>query len=475
MTTATELQRPTIRLLPDAVKSRIAAGEVIERPASIVKELVENALDAGATAIDVQIEGGGRELLRVRDNGCGMSAADLALAVQRHATSKLVEADDLYRLETLGFRGEALPSIGSVSVMTLVSRPRGEDEAHKLVLHGGEKTEGPTPAGADYGTTVEVRDLFYNLPARKKFLKGAGPEAAACADALLRLALTRPDVAFTLRQGRQEVLACAAAESPAEPGAPGLKAYALRARALLGAAATKGMIPLSASGPAAGFSGENLRTNLAESADWPRRKAGPGSYEGYRLFGLVTPPAQTRANRSCIYLAVNGRPVRDRMLATALLEAYRHLVPPKRYPAAVLFLECPGEDVDLNVHPAKSEVRFRIPGLVFSMLHYAVRKAFVAGEPESQSEAPPAAAPAPAQTSFDLWQGQREAAAPKPPANATYPPAPAPKAYAPYAPSRAAEAPAAPPALERPAPPREPIERITPTQTPAPELKQPAP
>ncbi|MBI3828925.1 MAG: DNA mismatch repair endonuclease MutL [Planctomycetes bacterium] len=372
---------PCIRVLPDDVKSRIAAGEVIERPASVLKELVENALDAGANAVHVSIEGGGRDLVRVSDDGCGMSRADLERSVLRHATSKLRSADDLYTLATLGFRGEALPSIGSVSRMTLTTRARlqagssagatepSDEGAWRIVVEGGASAALAPAAGA-CGTTVEVRDLFYNLPARKKFLKGAGAEAAACADTLLRLALLRPEVAFTLTQGRQELLACAAWPAPGGSGvetAPAefpFEAYLRRAAEALGRDAARDLVPLRAEGPS--------------SAD----ETGP--VRGYRLYGLVTPPARSRSDRSHIYLAVNGRAVKDRTLTTALLEAFRHLLPPKRYPAAVLYLECPGLDVDVNVHPTKAEVRFRIPGLIFSLFHHAVREAFAAPVPEER-------------------------------------------------------------------------------------------
>lgn len=399
-----------IRVLPDAVKSRIAAGEVIERPASVVKELVENALDAGAKSIHVTLENGGRNLIRVADDGQGMTRADLELSVQRHATSKLRSADDLHILATHGFRGEALPSIGSVSRLALISRARPfvrraePDEAWKLEVTGGVQAPA-IPAAADFGTTLEVRDLFYNLPARLKFLKSPGAEAAACADTVLRLALLRPDVAFTLLQGRQEILNC-----PAWPGAAGsgplpLEAYLHRAAAALGTNATREFVPLHAAGPVA-----------------PEPESATGPYRQYRLLGLVTPPAHTRSDRSHVYLAVNGRAVKDRTLTTALLEAFRHLLPPRRFPAAVLFLECPGPDVDVNVHPTKAEVRFRVPGLIFSLFHHAVREAFASSSAQPELPAPEravspeapqlpfaAAEPAaPAQApAFDLWQGTR--------------------------------------------------------------------
>jgi DNA mismatch repair protein MutL len=408
---------PRIHLLPEEVRSRIAAGEVIERPASVLKELVENSLDAGAGALHVQIEGGGRELVRLADDGCGMDAADLALAVCRHATSKLSSADDLYVLTTLGFRGEALPAIGSVSRMVLISRPPHSDQAWRLEVQGGAVGQVAAAAGSP-GTIVEVRELFYNLPARRKFLKGQGPEAAACTEMFVRLALARPDVAFTLTQGRQEILSCPPVAAHGLRGGIALQAYVQRARDALGRSATEDLAPVSAALlPRA----EAELAAPAPPGAWPPR---PERLDApYRLTGLLCRPDRSRPNRSQIYLAVNGRPVRDRTLTTALLEAYRQWMPARRFPAGVLFLELPRADVDINVHPTKAEVRFRFPNLIFSLFHQAVREAFgaapvapEAGVSQAPSPAParppgaqfrpPAAAAPPA---FDLWQGEREA------------------------------------------------------------------
>jgi len=420
---------PRIRILPDEVKSRIAAGEVVERPASALKELVENALDAGAKSIHARLEGGGLEGLRVHDDGSGMTREDLELSVRRHATSKLNSADDLQALSTLGFRGEALPSIGSVSKLTLTSRSRngGDDQAWKLTVDGG-RALAAQPAAGDVGTTVEVRELFYNLPARRKFMKGAGSEASACADVFLRLALTRPDVTFNLHQGRHEILACpawhgAGVGSDAEAAAPPFEAYAFRAMQALGREASSDLAPVVVLGSG--------KTNA------PPRSPGAAPASEYRLFGLLSPPDRSRSNRSSIYLTVNGRPVKDRTLTTALLEAYRHLLPPRRFPAAVLFLECPGHDVDINVHPSKAEVRFRIPGLIFSLLHHAVREAF------SLSSAAPGWSPPP--TSQAAPQAQRPYSASQEPsvvqARFVFQPAEPAATIAPPAPC-AAEAPA---------------------------------
>ncbi|MCY3017769.1 MAG: DNA mismatch repair endonuclease MutL [Planctomycetota bacterium] len=408
-----EIQNPSIHVLPEAVASRIAAGEVVERPASVVKELVENALDAGARTIHVELAGGGRELVRVTDDGCGMSREDLALAILPHATSKLAAVEDLESLTTLGFRGEALPSIAAVSRFTLTSclrlaggEKRADASAWRIEISGGEPAHPQArPAAGAYGTTVEVRDLFLNVPARAKFLKGPGTEAAACTDALLRLALTRPEVSFTLRQGRHEIFSVAACASAA--AAP-LERFLSRARAVLGRSASEGLLELGVAGP-----GDSSSSPMGAQVL-------PDTYRGYRLYGLLSPPAISRPSRASIYLAVNGRPVRDRTLTSALLESYRHLLPPRRYPIAVLFLDMPGADVDINVHPTKAEVRFRLPGLVYALLHHAVRTACAtaggaaldprSGEPaanapaaERTASAPQDSRPRQSQQTFDLW------------------------------------------------------------------------
>ncbi|MGD0092447.1 MAG: DNA mismatch repair endonuclease MutL [Planctomycetota bacterium] len=407
--------QPSIRVLPEAVASRIAAGEVVERPASVVKELAENALDAGTRSIHVELAAGGRELVRVSDDGRGMGPEDLALCVLPHATSKLQNIEDLEQLSTLGFRGEALPSIAAISRFTLTSRRRSgraeaDASAWRIEIAGGEpERPEPRPAAAAEGTTVEVRDLFFNVPARAKFLKGPGPEAAACADALLRLALTRPDVAFTLIQGRQEVFALLAAHNPAD-GPPPLGAFLRRARDVLGRSASEGLLELDVAGP-------------GDSATAPAADLSP-DYRGYKLYGLISPPALTRPNRSSIHLAVNGRPVKDRLLTSALLESCRHLLPPQRYPVAVLFLDLPGADVDINVHPTKAEVRFRLPGLVYALFHHAIRVACGAVSPDSRAlpatppPFQPSTPPAPAQREFHLWPqpARAEPSAEPPPA-----------------------------------------------------------
>ena len=376
--------RGAIRILPPELIARIAAGEVVERPASVVKELVENALDAGARRIRVQLTDGGVSEILVHDDGTGLPPSQLALAVQPHATSKLFDASSLQTLSTLGFRGEALPSIASVSRFTMTSRTRAEaHEAHgdnagawRIEVNGGQPQEPQArPAAGPVGTTVLVRELFYNLPARKKFLKGLSSEAAAAADTLQRLALTRPDVAFTLQHGRSTLLELPAVQSKpanrqhprsahAAPDLP-IEAYHQRARELLGRTNSKGLLEIDLfNQPASDHNSDHNSENGAS-----------------RLYGLLSPPSLTRPNRNLIYLTVNGRSVKDRTLTSALLEACRHLLPPRRYPIAVLFLELDGNDVDINVHPAKTEVRFRQPGSIYALLHQAVRQAFDLRDP----------------------------------------------------------------------------------------------
>jgi DNA mismatch repair protein MutL len=329
---------PTIRRLPEAVANRIAAGEVVERPASVVKELVENAIDAGATRIEVALEAGGRGLVLVMDDGSGMAAEDLPLALQRHATSKLAD-DQLVRIETLGFRGEALPSIASVARLRLVSRTAAMDEAWAFEVAGGEALRHAPAAGA-VGTRVEVRDLFFKVPARLKFLRSDRSEAEAAEEVLRRLALARPELAFSLQvDGR-----------PAwrvEPKEGELFADTLLHR--LGS-----------------VMGRELAANAIEVE---------AEREGVRLRGFIGLPTFSRRDGRQQYLVVNRRPVQDRLLKQALRAAYSDLLFHDRQPVAALFLDLPPELVDVNVHPAKAEVRFRDPGLVRGLVVGALKRA----------------------------------------------------------------------------------------------------
>jgi DNA mismatch repair protein MutL len=326
-----------IRQLPPNLINRIAAGEVVERPASVVKELLENAIDAGASSIDVTVNGGGLQLIRVADDGSGMGPGDLALAIERHATSKLKD-DDLSHILTLGFRGEALPSIGAVARLRITSREQGEGEAYTIEVDGGRSAP-LKPAARAAGTDVEVRDLFYATPARLKFMKSERAETAAIADAVKRLALAHPEVAFSLSNGARTTLRMEACP-------PGLPDHTLsRLGRILGTEFVDDALPVSAA-----------RGNVA--------------VEGYA--GL---PTLHRPNGLSIYLVVNGRPVRDRLIAGTVRAAYGDLVPRGRYPMVALFLELPPEEVDVNVHPAKTELRFRDSNGIRSLLIGAMREA----------------------------------------------------------------------------------------------------
>jgi DNA mismatch repair protein MutL len=325
-----------IRQLPEATVNRIAAGEVVERPASVVKELVENALDAGARRIDVLTDGGGRRLIRITDDGSGMTAADLDLAVERHATSKLAD-DDLVSIRTLGFRGEALPSIGAVARLSLTTRHAQEPHAWAIEVDAGEKSP-VKPAALGEGTRVEVRDLFYATPARLKFLKLDRTEAEAVREVVRRLAMSRPDVAFTLAGEERAPQTFAAAL----PGAPGRLA---RLGDVLGA---------------------DFRANAVEIA---------AERDGIVIEGFAALPTLTRANALGQYLFVNGRPVRDKLLLGAVRGAYADYLPRDRHPALALFVTLPSPEVDVNVHPAKAEVRFRNAGLVRALIVGALKTA----------------------------------------------------------------------------------------------------
>jgi len=335
----------TIRRLPETLVNRIAAGEVVERPAAAVKELVENAIDAGATRIDVVLGEAGRALIAIADDGKGMKPDELSLAVERHATSKLPD-DDLLAIHTLGFRGEALPSIGAVARLTLVSRTKDAAEAWSLTVEGGRKGE-PVPAAAPPGTRVEVRDLFYATPARLKFLKGERAERDACEDAVARLAMAHPRIAFSLAADGRSVL-----KLPAQTGAEETARLA-RVAAVIGK--------------------EFFDNAVAVAAV---RQDDEGEI---RLSGHAGLPTYNRATSMHQYLFVNGRPVRDKLLAGAVRGAYADFLARDRHPAVALFLDLPTQLVDANVHPAKTEVRFRDParirGLIVASLKEALDRA----------------------------------------------------------------------------------------------------
>jgi DNA mismatch repair protein MutL len=345
-----------LRLLPPEVVNRIAAGEVIERPASAVKELVENAIDAGATRVEIVIEDAGRALIAVADDGVGMTAEELALAVERHATSKL-DDDDLDHIRSLGFRGEALPSIGAVARLTLTSRKRGADTAQAIAVDGGRKGR-VQPAALKAGTRVEVRDLFYATPARHKFLKHPRTELDHAAEVVKRLAIARPDIAFTLTSD---------ARSPLR--------YEQRQRNLLDdpPAPAETDDPWTRASVGAGRLARLSDVLGREFAD--NALAIDAEREGIRLTGYASLPTFARATAGSQYLFVNGRPVQDRLLNGAVRGAYADVLARDRHPVVALFLETLPEAVDINVHPAKAEVRFRDSGLVRGLVVGAIRHA----------------------------------------------------------------------------------------------------
>ncbi|HET6879962.1 MAG TPA: DNA mismatch repair endonuclease MutL [Pirellulales bacterium] len=324
-----------IQQLPPSVVNKIAAGEVIERPASVVKELMENSLDAGATRVDVAVEQGGLELVRVVDNGCGIAADELHLAVASHATSKLRAADDLFQIATLGFRGEALASIAEVSRLVLRSRQGQDSGGAELEVHGGQ-TSGVAPCGCAVGTTIEVRQLFFNTPVRRKFLRSSQTEMGHVSEAFTRLALAHPAVHFTLRHNQRTLYELA----PAEQGVERI----------------------------AHFFGRELADDLI----WLESRDGE-----VWLSGFVGHPNQSRPNTRMQYLFLNGRAIRDRSLAHALSEAYRGLLLTGRCPVSFLYLEMPPELVDVNVHPTKLEVRFQDGGRLYSQLLGTLRTKFL--------------------------------------------------------------------------------------------------
>ncbi len=322
-----------VRQLSEATVNRIAAGEVVERPASVVKELIENALDAGSRRIDVLTDGGGRRLIRVTDDGEGMTRADLELSVDRHATSKLAD-DDLLAIDTLGFRGEALPSIGAVARLTITTRHKAEPHAWALTVDAGEKSQAK-PAALGQGTTVEVRDLFYATPARLKFLKTDRSEAEAVREVVRRLAMSRPDIAFTLAGEERAPVTWG-------PSADGDRLARL-----------------------GDVLGPDFRAN-AIAIDAER--------EGVRVQGFAGLPTLSRANTLGQYLFVNGRPVRDKVLVGAVRGAYADYLPRDRHPLLALFVTLDAREVDVNVHPAKTEVRFRDGALVRGLIVRALKE-----------------------------------------------------------------------------------------------------
>lgn len=353
-----------IRVLSDQVANKIAAGEVVERPASVVKELLENSLDAGATHLRIEVDGGGSRLIRVADNGCGMLRDDALLAFERHATSKLSSVAGLDSIATLGFRGEALPSIAAVSRLVLETRSGDEDTGMRVEAAAGRLLRAEEAAMA-VGTTVTVRDLFYSVPARRKFLRSEQTELAHIASLATQYSLAHPGKTFLLRSGANELLHVTAVGDWRE-----------RVYQIFGGRVLEELVDLGL-----------RRKEIAA--------AGGGAEEGARLLqlsGLVSRPQVQRLNRNSIFLFVNGRLIRDRLLMHALSSAYHNLMPAACYPFALLFLECDCREVDVNVHPAKTEVRFRCGSLVHDFVRDSIRAVLMESRPAAVASSPPVAA-----------------------------------------------------------------------------------
>jgi DNA mismatch repair protein MutL len=356
-----------IRILSDTVANKIAAGEVVERPASVVKELLENSLDAGGSEFRLEVEAGGRKLIRLADNGSGMMRDDAMLAFERHATSKLSDVKDLLSIATLGFRGEALPSIASVSRLLLETRAR-EDQVGTAVEIAGGRLLRCDEAALVQGTTITVRDLFYNVPARKKFLRSDQTEIAHVASLVTHYSLAHPSKSFLLRHNNAELLNVTPVESLRE-----------RVFQVFGSRILEGLLDL----------GERSR----ELAMPPEPEEAP-AMRRFRLRGFVSGPQVQKLNRNSIYLFVNGRLIRDRLLLHAISAAYHNLMPPACYPFALLFLDCDAEEVDVNVHPSKTEVRFRHGSVVHDLVRDTIREVLMAERPAARISVPSPPQPA---------------------------------------------------------------------------------
>ena len=381
-----------IHVLPEHVANKIAAGEVVERPASVVKELLENALDAGARRIRVQVEAGGKKLIQVQDDGCGMVHDDAMLAFERHATSKIKDAEDLLNIHTLGFRGEALPSIGSVARLRLETAPRetqgpstpaealGRDDKGKsagtVIEIAGGKMLKVEEAGLPAGTSITVKDLFFNTPARKKFLKSESTELGHIAGLVTHYALAHPDKHFELHSATNAMLV-----------APPVKTSAERIYQVFGKETLEQLIPLAAQAPLE-------RVGLPPPPPWRRSEDYQAPAPGdIRVHGFVSKPEIQKLNRNSIFVFVNGRLIRDRLIQHALTEAYRNIIPPTVFPVVLLFIELPSGEVDANVHPSKVEVRFRQQSVVHDFVRDSVRAALMKARPVPQFTAEITASP----------------------------------------------------------------------------------
>jgi len=393
-----------IRILSDQVANQIAAGEVVDRPASVVKELLENALDAGATRIRIEVEAGGRKLIRITDNGHGMNSDDAMLAFERHATSKLRTADDLLSIATLGFRGEALPSIASVARVLLETRDCDASAGTRIEIAGG-KILRIEDAALPAGTSIAVQDLFFNTPARRKFLRAESTELAHVTALVTHYALVHPEKHFELLSATHTLLQ-----------APPVARAAERIYQIFGADTLGQLLPVAAESPLE-------HPGLPEPPPWKKDPDEPPRQPGtLRLSGFFSRPELQKLNRNSIYIFVNKRLIRDRLLLHAISEAYRNIIPPTSFPVVLLFLEMPPEEVDVNVHPAKTEVRFRQQNRIHDFVRDSLRAALVQARPaagflaalESTAAASPSLIPPAASRLPDQAEGV--------PANATPPP-----------------------------------------------------
>ncbi len=361
-----------IHVLSEQVANKIAAGEVVERPASVVKEMLENSLDAGATRIKISVEAGGKKLIQIVDNGCGMVRDDAMLAFERHATSKIKDAEDLLSVATLGFRGEALPSIASVSRLRLETRAEEEAAGTVVEINGG-KIARVEEAGLPLGTSITVRDLFFNTPARKKFLKAESTELSHIASLVTHYALAHPEKHFELHSSTNAMLV-----------APPVAGYSERVYQVFGKETLDQLIPVAARQALE-------RVGLPQPPPWRRKEIGedgeqvsPADPGEMRVHGFVSKPEIQKLNRNSIFVFVNGRLIRDRLVQHALTEAYRNILPPTVHPVVLLFLELPAGEVDVNVHPSKTEVRFRQQSVMHDFVRESVRATRMKARPVPQ-------------------------------------------------------------------------------------------
>jgi len=381
-----------IHVLPERVANQIAAGEVVERPASVVKELLENALDAGSTRIRIQVEAGGKKLIQITDNGCGMVRDDAMLAFERHATSKIKDTDDLLNISTLGFRGEALPSIASVARLHLETRAEEEAAGTVLEINGG-KIIRVEEAGLPLGTSITIRDLFFNTPARKKFLRSESTELSHIASLVTHYALAHPEKHFELHSATNALLV-----------APPVAGHRERVYQVFGRETLDQLIPLAAEqpleriglpqpppwrrGPDTAVRESGDITDDASRAGAPstgaQGRSAPHDFGEVRLHGFVSKPEIQKLNRNSIFIFVNGRLIRDRLIQHAIIEAYRNILPPTVFPVVLLFIEMPTAEVDVNVHPSKTEVRFRQQTVIHDFVRESVRAALMKARPVPQ-------------------------------------------------------------------------------------------